>query len=219
MIAFGSTQAGRVLDGNTYSFTCGTGVSMYMVTQDNVTAVTYAGVSLTLLRSFTPSIVDGNQVTVLLWSLETPASGINNFVFTCGVNPSVYSVSTYSGNIYTPENYNDEWSHTTSPAVNTQVSTFTSTITTGTDNSWSVVFICGGNNATRTFTGGAGTTARGTSGNLDTISVGILDSNAAITPAGSTSLISDWSSGSGFVSTITIALAPRANFLAQTLII
>lgn len=219
MIAFGSTQAARVLDGNPYSFTCEANVSMYMVTQENVTAVTYAGVSLTLLRTFTPSIEDGNQVTVKIWGLETPTSGINDFVFTCGVNASIYSVATYSGGIYTPENYNDEWSHTTSPPVNTQVSTFTSTITTVTDNAWSIVFILGGNNAGRTFTAGSGTTVRGTSSSLDTRSVGLLDSNGVITPAGSTSLVSNWSSGSGYVSTITISLAPRANFLAQTLII
>lgn len=207
-IAYDNSLSQRVLDGNSYAYTSAANTKMYMVTQSNVSAVTYGGVSLTSLRSFTPSINDGNEVSVILWGLSNPASGANNFVFTCGAQPSVYAVATYTGCIFTPEVYNDEWSHTTSPAANTQVGTWTSNVTTVTDNAWSIMFIVGGNNSPRTFTAGASTTLRATgSGQLDTLSLALLDSNGAITPAGATTLKADWSSGSGFVSSITVSLA------------
>lgn len=212
MIAIDNTQSGRALNGNSYPYLAGTGVHMLLATQSNVTAVTYGGVGLTNISTFSSPIADGNGQSLKVWELASAPSGTNNFVFTLPVlQAASYAVVTYTGMGSTqPDNSTSDYSHTAVPLANTQVATFSSSITSNADNCWSVMFIVGGANAANVFTGGAGTTLRTTYNNsADTVAIGILDSNAPITPAGSSTLTANWSAGSSFVSTTLLTISPE----------
>lgn len=207
-IAYDNSLAQRVLNGSSFSYTAATGSHMFAVTETNVTAITYGGFSLGNIINFTPSIHDGNENTVLVWEIVSPLSGANNFSISAGVNAYAFAVVTYTGlEGSQPNASNNQFSNNGSN--NTQVTTLPASVTSTVDNCWAVTFVVGGNNASRTFVAGAGTTARASTGGLDTHSIGILDGNGVISPAGATTLNPTWSSSSGFMSTVTLALSPQ----------
>ncbi len=200
-----NSNARRVLNGSTFAFDSGTNTHMFCVTEKGVTGITYGGVALTKIIDFEPVIHDGNQQRVLVWELVAPTSGSNNFVITAGAD--AYAFGTYtlnSARTSQPDNENDQFSN--NGIINTQVATFTSSVEINSDGSWPVTFIIGGNNTPRDFTAGTDTTLRATIGSSDTSSLGILDRNGIFNDGDSPELVSNWSSGTGFVSTVTLSV-------------
>lgn len=206
-ISYDNSMARRVLNGTSFSFTTATGAHMFVVTEavGGITAITYGGVALTKIISFEPSIHDGNQVKVWIWELVSPASGANNFVITAGVDASAFGVITFvNARTIQPDNENDQFSN--NGINNTQVAGFTSVTNLNSDSCWPVTFIVGGNNAPIDFVAGASTTLRATIGSSDTQSIGILDRNTTFNSGDSPQINTDWAIGSGFVSTVTLAI-------------
>lgn len=218
-IAYDNSTSGRVVDTNTASFVVASGATLFVVTEYVCTGITYNSVALTNIVDYDPAI-DSNSVRVKVWKLDNPDSGTHNLSFSVGGGVATsFSAVTYTGlRPSQPEANNNDKSFTTTPSLaSTQVSSFTSSVTTIKDNAWAVMFILGGNNASQTFTAGASTTLRASHGDLSTSSSGILDSNGVVSPAGSRSLVANWSSGSGYVSSVTVSIAPVSVPAAPTI--
>ncbi len=204
-IAYDNSNARKVLNLDSFSFTSAVGAHMYVETEIGVTAITYGGVALTNIINFEPSIHDGNQQRIKIWELVSPASGANNFVITAGVDTYAFGVITFTGaRTSQPDNENDQFSN--NGTANTAVATFNSTVNVNSDGCWPVTFIMGGNNAPRDFTAGASTTLRATIGDVNTKSLAILDKNAISNNGDTPTIISNWSAGTGFVSTVTLSV-------------
>lgn len=164
----------------TYSHTCASGATLIVgvLAQTGVTVsgVTYNGVSMTSVGA---NVADGGGYSVTLWYLGSASSGANNIVITCGTSSAAIfgrSVSYTGCDTSSPLGASN--SGTTSGTTN-----HTFSVTTGTDNSWTVLF---GRGQNQFLTASTGSTRRSpTAGNADTI---LFDSNAAITPAGSNSM-------------------------------
>lgn len=199
-IAFDNSVSGRAIDGTTVSFVCASGAVMYASVTGTITGVTYNGVSLTAEHTFTSPISDGNQYSTSILKLTTPASGTHNLVFSVsGGLAGGYAVATYTG-ARDIEDWEDNYSHTDGPPpANTQVTTLSGTITTLTDNAWTILFAVGSGTAPQLFSAGSGTTHRTSASGVDFTMTGILDSNGAVTPAGSDTLVCNYSSGVGFL--------------------
>lgn len=134
---------------------------------DIITGVTYAGVSMTLAQK--------NQTSgdrwLYLYYLANPASGANNVVISSsGSDALLGSASSYTGVLGGYDN---------SSTGTGNASSITTTLTTVADNCWTACIV----QTLDTVSAGSSTTARAQSGGR-----GLYDSNAAITPAGSTSL-------------------------------
>jgi len=162
-------------------------------TSDKITGVTYNGVSMTrvvLTAAF-------GSTRSVLYVLANPSTGANNVVVTS-------SDTTYrwcSAASYTDANATgqpDASSSTTASGT-----TVTGTLTTIANNCWTIGFFY--NNANTNFSAGASTTLRG-SGFFT-----FLDSNAAKTPAGSVSIVGNWTNSN----TGAVALASIAPFVAS----
>lgn len=156
------------------------GVVGAVAVSNNITGVTYNGVSLTLVNEIrVPS-----DRWVSLWYLINPATGSNNVVVSS--SPSEYIQSdaiTYSGAKQTGQ----PDASTTDSA--TSVTTRTTSVTTVADNCWTVMMSDPNNGGGTAGTGTVKRTERSTTGQ------GLYDSNGPITPAGSTSLIVNFTSG------------------------
>ena len=143
----------------------------------DVTGVTYAGTSMTLVPGSAMTVgVAGNDGYVSYY-LFNPATGANNVVISCssalfGTNARAAS---YTGVLSTSLD-----SKVTTNPNNSGATTLTLTTTTVADNCW---LVAGIRNQVGNFTAGANTTLRGAGNALS-----IADSNAAQTPAGSKSL-------------------------------
>ena len=191
--------------GFSYNHTCASNSYLLVCTTVGITAVTYDSVSLTLLDSYTPSSPPGTNCAGLkIWCLTNPNQGTHSVT----TNAAGTAVSaSYTGMSLTQPDvryYED--------SANNQVGSFTSNVTTVKDNDWMITFIIGTNNYPNTFTAGTGATLRVTNfGGVSSSPLGILDSGGAITPAGATSLTTNWSTGSGFITTITEAMQPITN--------
>lgn len=195
-IAFDNAIAGRAINGTTVAFTCAPGAVMLLGITGNITGVTYNGVALTSEHSFTSPILDGNAFSTSILKLLTPSSGTHNLVFSVASGAGGYAVATYTG-ASGIEAWGDNYSHTDGPPpANTQVASLSGTVTTLTDNAWTVIFGVGSNN--RNMVSAGNTTHRASASGVDFTALGVLDSNGAITPAGSSTLTATWSSGSGF---------------------
>lgn len=198
-----STKAAQVNSTSlTYSHTCTGSDRILFVTiqgqtnSDNVTGVTYAGVSMTLIDK---DLYPTNGRWSYLYYLIAPTTGANNIVISA-------SVTTFLGSAAASYTGVDQTSPIDASTKNTtsSASSLTTTLTTTTDNCWTVMGNANGiGNSTG---GGSGTTLRETDGS----GYALFDSNAAITPAGSTSLISQYS-GSGPMVQIMAAFKPVAS--------
>ena len=161
---------------------------------DIPTAVTYAGVSMTLLASNLMTGAAAGQ-WIRTYGLVNPASGTNNVIITFANNPggSYISVVSYTGvNQITPTNGagNNGLTSTTS---------LTTSLTTTVDNCWLAGYVYSQN-----LPGpGAATIFRGGSVNQ----LRAMDSGAARTPAGSHSLITT-QSPADFAGHTIVALVP-----------
>lgn len=170
-----------------------------------LTGITYGGVAMT-------KIVEGIAWTggnyLSLWYLIAPATGAQSIIFTwTGGDKRVsfvcasYTGVKQSGQPDTSTNNNQE-----------SGSSLTTTLTSVADNCWTVLHLLPGD--FDSSSGGAGTTMRQNSAGGRG---GYADSNGAITPAGSTSLIVNYG-GSTRVGHVMASLSPapvsNSNFLA-----
>jgi hypothetical protein len=198
--ASGVTATNSLLT-NSYSFTVGSGTNRILfvgvVVQSGNTStptVTYGGTAMTVAAS---STWNGALATDFIFVLPNPASGANTVSITLtGATPShiFSSAASYTGaaQTTTPDSSNSGSGSTTTSSLTT---------TTVADNSWTLMWVVAGNS--HTFTAGAGTTLR-TAG---TPNAALLDSNAAIHPAGS-SMLTATGSTTGAYGALIISFAP-----------
>lgn len=156
---------------------------------DNITGVTYAGVSM--------SLVDKEQISgdrwLYLFLLTAPSTGANNVVISANASIAIGGQSaSYTGVKQTGQP--DAFTKNTG----TSVTSLTTTLTTIADNSWTFMVLKTIGNGP---IAGSGTVRRQTANNM-----AIFDSNGAITPAGSASLIATF--GSDNVASVMASFAP-----------
>lgn len=157
---------------------------------DAVTGVTYNGVSCLLVGKVQPS---GGR-WVYLYYLSAPATGAHNVVVSA--SGSVYLEANNASYTGVSQTGQPEASATNSNASTASLTVTTSTIT---DNAWCVL---AGSSQAGTLGAGSGTTLR-----TSTLVGAILDSGAALTPAGSKSLIVTGAS-TNFMGGVIAAVAP-----------
>ena len=199
-IAFDSVSS---LDATTtslsYSHTC-TGLNRVLIifvkvfdTTDRVTAVTYNGVSATLIDSRQ----DANSRWSYAYRLVAPATGANNVVVSLSASVGVAAISqSYTGcsAIGVPDSF------TTTVASAAGVSMTTTTVA---DNAWLVSFY-GGGRSLSAVSGGVERRYHGGVGDQ----LYSYDSNAPKTPAGSISITATQASSPSTYVTFSISLAP-----------
>lgn len=213
-ITYDSSASGSVGVNTTGTFShTVSGSNRYMlVVTSGCDSVSYAGVSMTLLRTYVPTVSGGGTPPppVQLWGLANPNTGTNNVSITNtsltrGV--SACSISFAGVSSTQPNALND-----VDTGINLQ-SALSATVTSVVDNAWVVGFYTGSENIGRNFTAGSGTTLRQTVANtLSYNATGILDKGAATTPAGTVTLNVNWSSGTGRIATILYALEPYISY-------
>lgn len=173
----------------TYSLTVGTGANRFLIVGfsfnklvlPSITGVTYNGVAMTASANNPKNPTGDVTVAVALFYLANPASGANNVVITLGGTADGISsqAASYTGVNNIPQDFS---------VVGASGTSATLTTTTTIDNSWLVGIFR--NDADGNGTAGTGTTRRASI----TGQSALYDSNAALTPAGSYSIISTFSS-------------------------
>lgn len=156
---------------------------------DILTGATYNGASLTFPTT-AKKINSPTGSSIYLGYLIAPTTGAN----TLTVNLSTAAACRIHCASYTGANQTEQFD---AIATNTNTGTsITGTVTTLKNNSWTVMI---GRNDVGNYAAGTGTTLRGTASNSN-----LFDSNAAVTPAGSDSLIGTSASAnhSAIISTI-----------------
>jgi len=159
----------------TWSHTC-TGSNRLLVagiyaTNDTLTGVTYAGVSMTFINKVNAT---GTQF-IYLYYLLNPTSGANNLVTSSGGTLLGYGqASSYTGAKQSAQ------PDTSNTAVSASTTSLTCSVTTVADNCWLI-----GYNYSNLPVAGGGTTFR--SPGIGAV-LFMMDSNAPKTPAGSSSL-------------------------------
>lgn len=181
----------------TWNHVCGAGANRRLYvgvsgdTTDKITTATYGGVSMTQIAKLAAS---GNRYEYL-YRLDNPATGSNAVVVNASSTTLIRGVSvSYVG---VKQSGTDDAS-TTNTA--TSATSLTTSLTTVADNCWTVLF--GQNASSSTLTAGAGSTLRG-----PVTDWGYFDSNAPITPAGSTSMAFSYTTAQN-VSSIMASFAP-----------
>lgn len=160
-------------------------------TSESITGVTYATVPMTLIDTVASDNFIRPYSTT--WLLMNPTTGANNVVISGSPSANISAMSaSYTGVKQTGQ----PDAHTTATAGSSPVS---KAITTVADNCWVVGFASMDNN---TPTANTGITFRKTAFHL-----GIGDSNAAVTPAGSYTMAANGGS-SGSLVLMLISLAP-----------
>ena len=182
----------------TWAHTC-TGSNLILIvglTEEgtySVTGITYNGVAMTLGKGGTGGAGYGRPD---LWYLINPATGANNVVITHSTTTNRLTGVSVS---YTGAKQSGQPDASASNNV-ASVTTMTTTLTSIADNSWTVMMA---DTSAAGETAGAGTTLRQAGSDASDI----WDSNGAITPAGSTSLIINFTSGNAGSAMISIAPA------------
>lgn len=143
-------------------------------TQGSVTGVTYGGVSMTQLGTTSYSSPTG---VCYLFMLVNPTLGANNVVVTHSGSYTASVAASYTGAKQTDQPDTTVATNTTGAGSATTLAT---TVTTGSDNAWVVTATA--TEAGLGVTAGSGAYLRQTGSNP---AVALLDSNSAITPAGS----------------------------------
>lgn len=204
-IAFDASSSGNSSGGSSYSYnhTCtGSNLYLFVATSTNATAVTHDGVSMSLLRTYTPTFPPGtNCVPIKVWGLQNPATGLKSITVTSGTDASV--ACSYTGLSPAPNE-----TYIESDSAGNQVSTQIDTITTITPNAWHITFIIGANNFPNTFSAGSGTTHRVSRTSFTSHAIGILDSGGAVVTPSSHNNVCNWTSSSGFLTIVGFSIAP-----------
>lgn len=140
---------------------------------NQITGVTYNGVALTQIESAQD---DGSDQFVSFWYLVAPATGSNNIVISASSSVLIYGIAaSYTGvDQLTPINVSGV-------ATTASAASISKSLTTTVDNTWTVAAVMA---PSGTYSAGAGTFLR----QANASNTVIVDSNSAITPAGSTSL-------------------------------
>lgn len=178
---------------------------LFAVTGSYTTAITFDGVSMTKLHQ---NIITSNSgfsfvPNVSVWGLASPNTGTKTLAVTTVGGQDYIAAVCYNGVDQTqPEAY------ATNQTSGNNVTQQTDTISTITNNAWIATFIKGTGNTGRVFQAGASTTLRQTQATGAGDTVGILDSNAAKSPAGSYSLITQWTSSQGWFSSVMYSIKP-----------
>lgn len=204
--AFTNSSSGSL----TFSHTCtGSNRALYVAVctsaATTVTGITYAGAAMTLVDSYTATGQDAITDNTL-YMLIAPASGANDVIVTASASGHIIYAQAAS---YTGAAQSGQPPHQTKNSANAATS-LTTTVNTSsapsTDNCW----VIGGYFLDGNFTvsAGASTTLRSTNASIKNW-LGIMDGNAAVTPAGSSSLIHNASSSCNLRGIIT-SLAPFA---------
>jgi hypothetical protein len=182
-IAIDATSSGAYNGGATStltsSFTVGTSTTNRMlfvgvvgdIGSNNITGVTYAGVSMTLIGTNHNS---GDRY-IDLYALPNPATGTNNYTVTANDNGLIATVlESFSG-----VNQTVAMDATSTANVNSST-TLTTSLTTVANNDWSILISRGAVNAA---TAGASSTLRASNATFQT-----WDTNGPKTPAGTQSM-------------------------------
>lgn len=158
-----------------------------------VTSMTYNGVAMTKQNGY--AVTGSTTQRIEMWYLQNPATGVNDIVVTFDTASAFASVrgASYTGVLGTvPDAFNNQNECQTCDSLATSV-------TTVDDNCWTVLMA----RTPSTMTAGAGTTFRHTG------AFGVLDSNAALTPAGVKTLNVNRASAT-YHAHIMISLSPVA---------
>ncbi len=194
----------------TFAHTCtGSNRILFFVGHDgNTSAVTYAGVSMSVVTSL---VLTGSSAAAFsplkLWVLLAPASGANNLVLTGGGGGVACS--------YTGAQQTGTISVFTTNVSSTSATALTTSLTTVEDNSWCLIVEWGYFFGVQP-TAGTGMVLRGASASLG--SPGFFDSNTAKTPAGSYSGTTNIAGSAGeSIWHIMAAFAPPATAVTVAL--
>lgn len=184
----------------TWSHTVSSGTDRYLFVgfvgdtnagNDDVSSVTYNGVSMTLVSKQLQNVNSGNRWTYV-YGLANPASGAHNVVVTFASSHWILGGSIEYTGVQGIDTYNSQTGFVTN---------LTSTITTGVDNCWTFIFSTSNGNAQ---TAGSGSTLRlQAADNFWTW----FDSGSAVTPAGSKSMNTARPLGAG-ITHIMISIKP-----------
>lgn len=164
---------------------------------DDISSVTYAGVSMSLSIKQTTANSD-NRFTYLYY-LAAPATGSNNVAVSC-TSPCPHYVlvgaSSYAGVAQvTPE--------ATTSAIQPTNGNITTTLTTLTNNDWTILMAQTDSFGPTAVSGATRRAVDATYGNWS-----LFDSNGAITPAGMTSMIVTNDPLANGITTLMVAIAP-----------
>ncbi len=206
-ITFDAASTSQTNSTGTFSFshTTAAGAIMLVGSPSNVTGITYNGVSLSLLDSYTPIFPSGtNCPAIKVWILSNPASGTNTVEVTTVDGASVGVVTLLGAR---EVQSSAVMSHEDS--ANNQVVTWDPSVTTDHGNCWPISFLSFSNNFPRTLDADTGSTTR--VNNLGTINgrpMSVIDNNAVQVAAGTATIQTIFSGSSGFVTSITIGILP-----------
>lgn len=201
-IAFDAFATGSGLGANsiTYSHTCTTGarlyVGVYSQSGDNVTGVTYNGVSLTQIMKRNASNSTGSYYW---YFISNPASGANNVVVSRSVTTDDFAALSVS---YTGSQTSNTPNATAESDINT-ASSLSLGITTTVDNCWSIAFFRADNAG---ISAGTGEILRGVGGTSNRNA--IIDTDGVISPAGTETLNASFNTNSNGA-IIAIAISPE----------
>lgn len=208
--ATGANTIGSAATSLTYSKT-NTGANLMLIVfvenanqADDITGITYNGVSLTQVRKRLTAVGNFPQYA---YALQAPATSANNIVISWTTSKQARSVALS----YTGVNQSVTLDSTGDNQAPGGSSPLTTTATTVADNSWLVTAA----GIQRTPTASTGITFR-TSAGSETAYKG-ADSNSAITPAGNYNF--DWTfatAGGPEIGVMYVTLAPAAAVVAST---
>lgn len=203
MISFDASTNGGSTTGTSLSFshTCsGNNRVLFVATvtdtannTDYITGVTYNGVAMSQVGTFSSPGLGG----VELYILVNPASGVNTVTVSLSSSVTIYAVaSSYTGALQSGQ---PDATNQTATDPTTTLSVNTSTVA---DNCW--IISCAGRKAgsTANITAGTGVTSR----QINSF-VAIGDSNGPKTPAGTYSSAWDMDASTG-ISVITASVSP-----------
>lgn len=169
-------------------------VGVWLPNSDDLTGVTYNSVSMTQIAK---KQTGTNSEWLYLYYLVAPATGANDIVASQSSSSDIRVRATS----YTGAKQTDQPDASATNDSTSTITTLTTNLTTVADNCWTVLFE---RNGCGSITASTGTTLRSSS---DSLIIG--DSNAAITPAGATSMAVNFAS-CNLNTSIIASIAPAA---------
>jgi hypothetical protein len=149
------------------------------------------------MTSITGIQVPGDRY-ISIWYLVNPASGANDVVVSNSGSTSLrWSAVSYAGASQTGQPDGSDTSSATANAISTD-------ITTTADNCWAVMFVKDDNGGL-TYTSSTGDTIRYTA---DGAGHTVLDTGAAITPAGSNTMTISHGGGAANIAAVSASFSP-----------
>jgi len=184
---------------------------LFVVSGANVSSMTFDSVSLTKLNERTIASNSGFSyvANVSVWGLANPNTGTKTLAVTTG-SGATEAIAAVCYNGVDPVQAE---AYATNNTNGNSVTQQTDSVTTVTANAWIATFIKGFDNSTRTHQAGSSTTLRQSFVTVATAVSSILDSNGAKATPGSYSLVTQWTSSSGWFSSIMYSIKP---YLAAT---